>query len=536
MRALTATGSLRLPVAAFRGVLLLTCAALAVLPDGLDREAVGRVVVLAVIAVVATLASGRASSAVPVGIIEATVAGAFIAGTGGGSSPLLPYLLAPGLALGVAGGFRAPLLGAGAAAVSAVAVRVTAGGAEPAASFVVVVGQWVALSAGVGVLAAGALRQSAASAPEGDRYAEAHALLQQLRAVSARLPGGLDAPAAASALLDRCAQLAPSTRSAVLVQRGGGEQLVPLAVLGTRRVPWRAPLSSPGPLREAWDGDRPLVDVRRPDRAGRRKGSALAVVPLRNEEGPFGLVVLEALDPAAFPAERIDAVVEAVQEDALRLETALLFEEVRSSVTLEERDRLARQMHDGMAQDIAYLGYQLDALRSQAAGNPELADGLAEVRGRLTSLISDIRLSITDLRTSVDTERGLGSALSSYVRAITAGRDVRVHLSLQESAFRLPGECEVALFRVVQAVASDMRKGRRTGQLWVTLSTDPPSATLQVEHDGAVEPSSLDLREHAAAVERLGGTLSLGRGPSGGPRVVVELGGDDGAGQRPAGR
>jgi signal transduction histidine kinase len=522
---------------AFRGVLLALCAALALLPAGLNAPALARVGVLALVAVVITTVAWRGSAAVGSALLEAAVTGAFVAGSGGPESPLLPYLLAPGLALGLAGGVRASLAGGLIAAASASSVWAAGEGERDLGAFAIATGQWVLLSVAVGVVAAGAVRMTGPGpARAEDRYAEANALLQQLRAVSARLPGGLDAPAAAGALLDRCAEIAPSSRSAVLVQRGGGEQLVPVAVLGTRRVPWRAPLTAPGPLRGAWEDRRPVVDVRRPDRAGRRKGSALAVAPLLNGDGPFGLVVLEAHDPDAFADGRLDAVVEEVGRTALRLETALLFEDVRASVTLEERDRLAKQMHDGMAQDIAYLGYQLDALRVQAADRPELAAGLSEVRGRLTALISDIRLSITDLRTSVDTERGLGSAISSYVRALGSGRDTTVHLSLQESSFRLSGECEVALFRVVQAVASDMRKGRRPGHLWVTLVTDPPSATLQVEHDGPAGPETLDLRAHVEAVERLGGTVTVVAGRSGGPRVVVELGGDDGAGSRAPGR
>jgi signal transduction histidine kinase len=531
-----AVAGLRLPVAAFRGVLLLLAAVLSVLPEGVNTAALTRVGLLAVVVAVITWRSWRGQAAVVSGLLEAAITGAFVAGSGGSTSPLLPYLLAPGLALGLAGGFRVAVLGGLVAALGLAGGRVASTtDVEPLRDLAVASGQWVLLSVAVGVMAAGARRVSTPSEPV-DRYAEAHALLQQLRAVSARLPGGLDAPSAASALLERCNQVVPAQRSAVLVQRGG-DQLVPIAVQGTRRVPWRAPLSAPGPLQLAWEERRSVVDVRKADKAGRRKGSALAVVPLLGPDEPFGLVVLESLDPEAFAAPVVDDLTSAVTASALQIETALLFEEVRSTATLEERDRLARQMHDGMAQDIAFLGYQLDALRMRAAADPELDAGLADVRGRLTALISDIRLSITDLRTSVDTERGLGGAVSSYVRAIGSGRDVAVHLSLQESTFRLPGESEVVLFRVVQAVAQDMRRTRRNGHFWVTLQTDPPSASLRVEHDGPMQDlAGLGLEEQARAVDKLGGTLTVRKGTAGGPLVVVELGGEDSGGHRPARR
>ena len=442
-------GALRQPVAAFRAVLLLLCAVLALLSDVVNTAALARIGVLAVVAVVITRFAWRRRAALPAGLLEAVLTGAFVDSSGGTTSPLLPYLLAPGLALGLASGWRAAVGGGAAATLVATLLRLPGAdeGGEQLGDYVGVVGTWALLGVAVGVLASAALSISTPAPTRADRYAEAHALLQQLRSVSARLPGGLDAPSAASALLRRCGDIAPVARSAVLVQRGG-EQLVPIAVQGTRRVPWRAPLSAAGPLRDAWESGGAVVDVRKADRAGRRRGSALAVVPLTNEGAPFGLVVLESLDLEAFTGERLGEITDATDERALQIETALLFEEVRATATLEERDRLARQMHDGMAQDIAFLGYQLDALRSKAAAvDPELEAGLLDVRGRLTALISDIRLSITDLRTSVDTERGLGGAISSYVRAIGAGKDTAVHLSLRESTFRLPGDAEVLLFR-----------------------------------------------------------------------------------------
>jgi signal transduction histidine kinase len=533
-----ATGSLALPVAAFRGVLLLLCVVLAVLPDGVNTQALGRAVVLAVAAaVIAWRVDPRAPGAVPVTLLEAVLAGATIPATGGAESPLLPYLLAPGLALGLAGGWRAAALGAlvSTAAITGVALAVEQ--TDEVLDFVTAVGQWVLLSFAMGVLAAGALRLGAAAPGAAERYLETRELLRQLKTVTKRLPGGLDAPSAASALLESCAQVLPSSRSAVLA-RAGGEALVPLAVRGTRRVPWRAPLTAPGPLQRAWEGRQPVVDLRKPDKLGRRQGSALAVFPLLDEEEPFGLVILESLQAEPFPPSAVEELTEVVRRSALQIETALLFEDVRAAATLEERDRLAREMHDGMAQDIAFLGYQLDALKGRAAKvDPALATEVGEVRSQLTALISDIRLSITDLRTSVDADRGLGSALSSYVRAVGAGKDITVHLSLQESTFRLPGDQEVLLFQVAQAVAQDVRRGRRSGQLWVTLSVDPPSARLQVEHDGPMQDvRSLGLEDHAAALARAGGTLEVTTGRSGGPQVVAVLGGGDDAGHGAAGR
>lgn len=369
-------------------------------------------------------------------------------------------------------------------------------------------------------------QQTAAASEPGAQYAEARSLLEQLRAVTRNLPGGLDAEAAATTLLEQAADAAPNLRSAVLVQTVADGALVPIAVRGTRRVPWRTPLTEPGPLRRAWDSQRPVVDRRLADQHGRRRGGALAVVPLNGSKTSYGLLVMEALDVNAFPPEMLDQLRGLAAGAALHLETALLFDEVRSVATTQERDRLARQMHDGVAQELAYIGYRLDDLRTQADKiDPALGDRAAELRKDLTVLISNLRLSITDLKTNVNADRGLGSALGAYIRAAGSGRQLAIHLSLQESPFRLPSEREVALFHVAQIVAQDVRQNGQAKNLWVNLQVDPPSASLVVEHDGG---GSHELSAAQSDLVRLGGTLDVRPRAKGGVRVEATFGGESG--------
>ncbi|MCW2681817.1 MAG: putative signal transduction histidine kinase [Frankiales bacterium] len=531
------------PATAFRVTLLVLCSVLSVLAEERTFAALP-VALLAAFAFGAERATLLRRHPFVASLVEAVFTGAVVALGGGANSPMLPYLLAPGLAMGLAGTWRQVGYVSGAAAFGLGIGRVAYElGTRPVPDgtldrFVATAGQWVLLGLAFGLIAGWAQRivqQAPAESP--DRYTEARLLLEQLRGVTRRLPGGLDVTSSAEALLQACAEVAPSHRSAVLVQPGPGS-LVPAAVRGTQRVPWRAPLSEPGPLRSAWESGEPVLDRRKPDLHGRRKGSTLAVLPLTAGDGPFGLLILESYEEGAFPPEQVEALQTEALQGALRLATALLFEEVRSTVTVEERDRLAREMHDGVAQELAFVGYQLDDLRIQAAKvDPALAERMSEVRRGLTRLISDIRLSITDLKTSVGSDRGLGAAITGYVRAIGSGQKVAVHVSLKESTFRLPGDQEVLLFQIAQAVAQDVRRTGQATNLWVTLSVDPPSARLLVEHDGeSGDLGALDLSDYDEHLTRLGGTLHVSARPDVGVRVEAVLEGGDRGGQRSAGR
>ena len=124
----------------------------------------------------------------------------------------------------------------------------------------------------------------------------------------------------------------------------------------------------------------------------------------------------------------------ALDEHALRLDTALAFDEVRSLATMEERQRLAREIHDGVAQEIASLGYTVDDLLASATSDGQRRKLIA-LRGELTRMVSELRLSIFDLRSAIS--GGLGSALSDYVREVGARSGMTVHLTLDEAPTRL---------------------------------------------------------------------------------------------------
>ncbi|MGH8868957.1 MAG: sensor histidine kinase [Actinomycetes bacterium] len=464
-------------------------------------------------------------------VVEMVVLCAGIMVTGSGRSPLLPYLVAPlasaGRRYGNRGATLAAGLGAALAALFAWVFSVALG--NPLVEVAVV--QWLALGLASGLLAAWAERLRAIRrSDEQGSYAEAQRLLSQLRALAQRLPGSLDPSTAAEGLLDRCAQITPHERAVVLT-RYDGNHLVPVAIRGVDRVPWRDPMSESGPLSLAWTEQRSVLDVRWPDSdpAGRRKGSALLVVPLRGADGgALGLAAFESVRLDAFDDAAVAAVEAEVRRHTPRVETALLFDDLRHTATLEERERLAREMHNGVAQDLAYFGFTLDDLRHRLADEaPEHAARVAEMRRGLTEMIQDIRLSITDLRSSVGPERGLGTALSSYVRHASSAAGLTVHLSLRESYFRLPSEQEMALFRLTQTFVTHVRKTAKAQNLWVSLETDPPTAALTLEHDGLAADESSELWSEAdqlsSSIQAMGGSLSVTAPGAGRFRVDVTL-------------
>jgi signal transduction histidine kinase len=506
--------------------------------DAHPRRTVAGAIVLVLAAAVAYLPARNPVVRRLLPTLEACIAAGAVIAPPSDRAGLLPYLLAPAFAAGLMYGLLPAITATGMAAFVLLAGHLIAGNATPLHTFAANSSQWVLLALAVGLLTAW-IRRLAAESPSTDQnrsYEAAYDLLSQLRTVSRQLAGGLDAVSLAQALLQSLRAELPYDRGAVFVRAEGG-RLVPLALDGASFVDWDTSLADDTPLGRAWEATGPTVAagplgdgvISNGLEAGPR---SYAVLPLRMGDRTFGLVALEADRRPASVAPAMDL----VNEAALRLETALLFGEVRSIATSEERRRLAREIHDGIAQELASLGYAVDDLVAEASASEDgkrrsavpISDILRKLRGEITRMVSELRLSIFDLRSEVQAQVGLGSALSDYVRAVSVGTTFSVHVILDEAPDRLPIAVEAELLRIAQEAITNARKHAKAEHLWVTCRVDPPFAHLRVEDDGnglgSKRHDSFGLEVMRERAARLGGQLTIGSRDPHGTFVDVRLG------------
>jgi signal transduction histidine kinase len=444
--------------------------------------------------------------------------------TGDANSPLFPYLIAPAFSGGLIAGITDAVVPPGFAALALLAAGWVGhrGEAFPRESAL-----WVLLAVAVGLAGAwirALLAPNGSSAEQTDTsYAAAYRLLSQLRPVARQLSVGLDPGTIAEGLLESLRQVCDFDRGAVLVRTGGG-RLIGLAGTGIDRTDWEVDVNDEGPFAEAWLSQRAQRLTRQ---LSGGPGSAV-VIPLVIGLRTFGLVGLET-EHRSFAQLDHTVVSKVTDEAALRLETAMLFDEVRGVATAEERRRVAREIHDGIAQELSYLGYFVDGLSAEARGNEQLTTQLQELRREITRIVSELRLSIFDLRSEVDVHGGLGAALSDYVRSVGRQSGLTVHLSLAESANRLPAETEAELLRIAQEAITNARKHAAAANLWVTLQVEPPAALLRVEDDGRglgeAREDSFGLQIMRERARRLRTTVHVTPRDPSGTKVEVSLGG-----------
>jgi signal transduction histidine kinase len=498
---------------AIRLVLLAVCVALSTATGSIQTNG-WALCLLALTAVASSLPvrPGPAMRLQPV--LAAVLAALVITVVAGAPVPLLPYLLAPVIDAGLVGGLVTAITASGLAAGAELAVSV-ANGRDDLGLAIASSSQWVLFTVAVGALAAWVRRLQRRPGPQPDpSYAAAYRLLSQLRLVSRQLAGGLDPVSLAQALLQTLHGSLQFDRAVCLARGGDGGRLVPLAYHGVSAADWAATLDAAGELTEAWIEGHPVAVSHRFDGS---PGGAAAVV-LRMGVRTFGIVAFEW---DARPPDRaaLVAVEPAVTEASLRLETALLFSDIRTIATAEERRRVAREIHDGIAQELASLGYVIDDLTARAGDNG-LGDDLRTLRRELSRVVGELRLSIFDLRTEVRDAGGLGTAITDYVQQVGATSNLRVHIVLDEAPTRLPMDTETELLRVVQEAVTNARKHSRAENLWVSCTINPPDARISIEDDGVglgqARSDSYGLMIMRERAERVGGTLDVGpRAPRG---------------------
>jgi signal transduction histidine kinase len=362
------------------------------------------------------------------------------------------------------------------------------------------------------------------SAPATDEPPAAHeaaVLLRRLDTLAGALDGGFDAPASAELLLDAVDAAVPSRRRGVLVGFGH-DPAVPLALRGTDRVPWPDPaLAAPGPagslLGRVWRsgtaerGEMQVDGETRP----------LLAAALRDPMGDrIGVVVLERSPGAAFDDADVRRVVELAEAHSPNLDASLIFAALRERAGFEERERLAREMHDGIAQELVALGFRVDRLKRLP--DEDLRPEIVQLRTEVSRILGDVRSHIGDLRLTVRPEGGLGAAITSQLQVFGAATGAAVTLRLSESSFRLPAHVETGLYRIFLDFVADARRAAQTEEIEVEVSlrTQAPDARMVLRQSGTTRLTESELSPHLPA--SLGAVVTV-TGSSSGTEISVHL-------------
>ncbi len=196
-----------------------------------------------------------------------------------------------------------------------------------------------------------------------------------------------------------------------------------------------------------------------------------------------------------------------------------------------ERQRLARQMHDGPAQALSNFILQTEiAMRLFDVDQARAKEELATMKGAATSTFQKVRDFIFELRPMMLDDLGLTPTLTRFVEAFKeqSGMDVRLTVSGLEQ--RLEPYLEVMIFRAVQELLSNAQRHSQAIQVWVQIDASEDDVKVSVDDNGkgfdtstGDEGGGMGLKVIRDRVEMLGGKMEVDSTVGKGTRVSFEI-------------
>jgi nitrate/nitrite-specific signal transduction histidine kinase len=305
----------------------------------------------------------------------------------------------------------------------------------------------------------------------------------------------------------------------------------------------RIPVDGQAPGTILVEGRPIMAEVDDPDRPILHDGDLIAeegiisflAVPLQRGERFLGLVEVMTRQRRRFLQRDAQLLMRLVHHVVVAIENAQLYRQLRYLAALEERDRLAREMHDHLAQALGYLNVKAsitDGLLSRGQIG-QAQESLLELKNVTKVVYTDVREAIFNLRTAVSSRIGLLPTLQDYLAEYRAhyGVDACLVNRDEDSAVFSP-EVASQLLRIVQEALTNVRKHAGASRAWVRCQQDGDQVCISIEDDGqGFDPAQVTeeggqcfglqiMRERA---ESVGGSLELDSRPGQGTRVVIRI-------------
>jgi len=253
--------------------------------------------------------------------------------------------------------------------------------------------------------------------------------------------------------------------------------------------------------------------------------------PLKRGGRSIGALCVNARSARSFSSREMDLLRGLASQAAIAIENARLHEQLRSLTLLEERERIAMDLHDGIIQSIYAVGLNLEGYVELVKDDSrEVRAPLERAVDDLNDVIREIRSYISNLRPSSCDGRGLREAIADALKVLKVNSSIEVEVMEEGDCGDLSQEQVAQLSHIAQEALANVLKHAGASSVTVDLLSEDHRLVLSIQDNGVgfdpqmVEPTAgQGLRNMAERARALGGTFSVKSRQGSGTEIAVQI-------------
>lgn len=324
--------------------------------------------------------------------------------------------------------------------------------------------------------------------------------------------------------------------------------LFTLAVRGPQHLkeslPFRIEIDRPESLARLLNGHRPqrIADVWSDDQAAQflrallnTKAAVLLEgvrawmwVPLAVKGRIIGGIGVAHAEPDRFTAHHADLALIVANQAAITMINAQLYEQAQTLATLEERQRLAQNLHDAVNQSLFSASLIAEVLPRLWKRNPgEAQQSLKDLRRLTRGAMAEMRGLLGELQPLVLTDTDLGDLLHQLGDALTGRTNIPVTVTVDEDYKSLPADVQLVFYRLCQEALNNIAKHARATQVTIQLQQDNDTVELHIQDNGrGFDPEHTPSGHYGLSImreraESVGAALLVASQPGSGTEIVI---------------
>jgi len=255
-------------------------------------------------------------------------------------------------------------------------------------------------------------------------------------------------------------------------------------------------------------------------------------VPLTARGQVLGFLGVESDEPDGFTTRDKDLLAGFAEPVALSIDNARWFDRLRTVGAAEERNRIARDLHDRIGQSLAFLGFEVDGMIRRASEGHDPADGLVQLRGAIRDVVAEVRDTLSDLRTNVSDSSDFANTVSDFAGRVAERSKLQITVDC-DSDHRLPILQEREMWRIAQEALVNAERHSEATEVHLRWRCDSTQALLEISDNGKGlpeptngsigRPDSYGLTGMRERADSIGAALKFISTPGEGTKVRCQL-------------